>query len=137
MQETQATRVQSLGQEDILEQEMESRSSSLACKIPWREGPVGLQSAGSQIIRHDWATKQTHTPTLKVCEWANLDVYPLAIIISSYDCYPSWHMMASLEQTPGKNYLSKSLPNSWFTEAVKDTGYWFKPPVWSLFVAQH
>ena len=68
MQETQATRVQSLGQEDPLEQEMEFCSSSLACKIPWTEGPGGLHSMGSQIIRYDRATKQTHRPTLKLCE---------------------------------------------------------------------
>ena len=27
-------------------------------KIPWTEGPSGLQSMGSQRVRHDWATKQ-------------------------------------------------------------------------------
>ena len=43
MQETQETRVQSLGQEDPLE-EMVTHSSILAWRIPWTEEPGGLQS---------------------------------------------------------------------------------------------
>ena len=42
------TWVQSLGQEDTLEKEMATHSSSLAWKIPWTEEPGGLQSMGSQ-----------------------------------------------------------------------------------------
>ena len=38
--------VQSLGQEDILEEEMATHSSILACRIPWTEGPGGPQSMG-------------------------------------------------------------------------------------------
>ena len=40
--------VQSLGQEDPLEEEMAAHSSTLAWEIPWTEGPGGLQSMGSQ-----------------------------------------------------------------------------------------
>ena len=47
------TRVQSLGQEDILEKEMATHSSTLAWKIPWTEEPGRLQSMGSQTVRHD------------------------------------------------------------------------------------
>ena len=54
MQETQ---VQSLGVEDPLEKETETHSSILACKIPWIEEPVRLQSMGVQRVRHDLATK--------------------------------------------------------------------------------
>ena len=50
MQETQ---VQSLGQEDTLEKEMTTDSSTLAWKIPWMEEPGRLQSMGSQIVVHD------------------------------------------------------------------------------------
>ena len=39
--------VQSLGQEDPLEKEMVTHSSTLAWKIPWAEKPGGLQSMGS------------------------------------------------------------------------------------------
>ena len=40
--------VQSLGQEDPLEEGMATHSSFLACKIPWTEEPSGLQFKGSQ-----------------------------------------------------------------------------------------
>ena len=47
------TRVPSLGQEDPLEKEMATHSSTLAWKIPWTEEPGGLQSMESQRVRHD------------------------------------------------------------------------------------
>ena len=50
MQETQ---VQSLGQEDSPEKEMANHSSILAWRIPRTEKPGGLQSMGSQKVRHD------------------------------------------------------------------------------------
>ena len=48
MQEPQETKVQSLGQEDSLEEDMASHSSILAWKISWMEEPGGLQSVGLQ-----------------------------------------------------------------------------------------
>ena len=42
------TQVQSLGQEDPLEKEMATHSSSLAWRIPWTEETGGLQSMESQ-----------------------------------------------------------------------------------------
>ena len=53
----QETPVQSLGQEESLEKEMATHGSILAWEIPWIEEPGGLQSMGSQRVRHDWATK--------------------------------------------------------------------------------
>ena len=53
--------VQSLDQEEPLEQEMATRFSILAWKIPWTEEPGGLQSMGSQTVGHNWATEHTHT----------------------------------------------------------------------------
>ena len=44
------TRVQSLGQEDPLEKETATHSSTLAWKIPWMEEVSGLQSMGSQSL---------------------------------------------------------------------------------------
>ena len=49
----QETRVQSLGQEDLLEKEMATHSSTLAWKTPWMEKPCRLQSMGSQRVGHD------------------------------------------------------------------------------------
>ena len=47
------TRVQSLGWEDPLEEEMATHSSILAWEIPWTEEPGTLQSVGSHRVRHD------------------------------------------------------------------------------------
>ena len=49
--------VQSLGQEDPLEEE-NSHSSILALKIPWTEELGGLQSMGSQRVGHNLVTTQ-------------------------------------------------------------------------------
>ena len=43
----------SLGQEDLLEYEMATRSAILAWKIPWTEEPGELQSMRSQRVGHD------------------------------------------------------------------------------------
>ena len=50
MQETQ---VPSLGREDPLQKGMATHSSVLAWRIPWAEEPGGLQSIGSQQVRHN------------------------------------------------------------------------------------
>ena len=54
----QETSVQSLGWEDPLEEGMTTHSSTLAWKISWTEEPGGLQSMGSQRVRHDWVTEE-------------------------------------------------------------------------------
>ena len=43
----------SLSRENPLEEEMATQSSILAWKIPWTEESGGLQSIGSQRVRHD------------------------------------------------------------------------------------
>ena len=50
MQEMQ---VCSLGQKDLLEEEMAIHFSILAWKIPWTKEPGGLQSMELQRIGHD------------------------------------------------------------------------------------
>ena len=52
-QEMQQTWVQSLGQEDALEKEMETHSSILAWGTPRTEESGGLQSIGLQKAGHD------------------------------------------------------------------------------------
>ena len=47
------TWVQSLGQEDTLEKEMATHSSTFAWKIPWMEEPGRLQSMGLQRVVHN------------------------------------------------------------------------------------
>ena len=50
----QETWVQSLGQEDPLEKEMETHSSILAWRIPWTERLGRLQPMGSQRVGRHW-----------------------------------------------------------------------------------
>ena len=53
MQETQETWVQSLVQEDPLEEGMATHPHILTWKIPWTEEPGWLQSKVSQRVGHD------------------------------------------------------------------------------------
>ena len=55
MQETQEMQVQSLGQEDLLEEGMATHSSILACRIPWTEEHDGHSPKGHK------ESKRTHT----------------------------------------------------------------------------
>ena len=49
----QETRVQSLGQEDVMEKGMATYSSTLAWRIPWTEEPGVLRSMGFQRVGHN------------------------------------------------------------------------------------
>ena len=53
MQEPQETWVQSLGQEDPMEEGMATHSGILAWRIPWTQEPGGLRSVGSLRVRCD------------------------------------------------------------------------------------
>ena len=53
MQETRGTWVRPLGQEDALEEEMETHPSILAWRIPWTQEAGGLQSMGLQKLGHN------------------------------------------------------------------------------------
>ena len=53
IQKIQELGVGSLGQEDPLEKGMATHSSILAWRIPQMEEPGGLQSMGSQRVRHN------------------------------------------------------------------------------------
>ena len=57
--------VQALSLEDPLEKEMATHSSGLAWKIPWTEGPVGVQSAGLQRVGRDRMTEHSHNKFLE------------------------------------------------------------------------
>ena len=61
MQETEEVQMQSLGWENPLEEEMATRFSILAWRLPWTEGPGRLQHMGPQKVGHDWVTNtDTH-----------------------------------------------------------------------------
>ena len=63
MQETQ---VQSLGWEDPLEKGMSTHSSILTWRIPWTEGPGGLQSVVSHRVGHNWSDLASTHASCKV-----------------------------------------------------------------------
>ena len=50
MQEMRETQVRSLGQENLLEEEIVTQFSILAWKIPWTEEPDGLQPFCLKIL---------------------------------------------------------------------------------------
>ena len=56
----QETRIQSLGQEDPLKEEMATHSSIPAWKIPWAEEP-GRVDPKDLGVRYNWVTEHTHT----------------------------------------------------------------------------
>ena len=62
---TWETWVQSRGREDPLEKQMATHSSILAWRILWNEEPGGLQSMGSQRVRHERATSHSLYQNLK------------------------------------------------------------------------
>ena len=53
--------VRSVGGEDPPEEGMATHSSILAWRIPWTEEPGGLQSRGSQRVRHERHLACSHT----------------------------------------------------------------------------
>ena len=55
--------VWSLGWDDPLEEGMTTHSNILAWRIPWIEEPGGLQSMGSQRVRHNWGNLAQHSIT--------------------------------------------------------------------------
>ena len=62
VQKTQKMQVRSLGQEDPLEEGMATHSSVLSWRIPWTEGPGGLQSMRLQEeLNTTEATEHAHT----------------------------------------------------------------------------
>ena len=97
------TRVWSLGREDPLEKEMAIHSSTIAWKIPWTGEPGGLQSMGSQRVRHDWATSLTHSLALnkRYNQWM-----PLKLQCSLEDTYLYSHTIHLIEERLLKFYIS-------------------------------
>ena len=56
----QETQVQSLGQENPLEEEMATHSSILVEKIPWTEETGGLQSIGLKRVTYTQTCSSEH-----------------------------------------------------------------------------
>jgi len=85
----QKTPVWSFGQEDPLEKGMATYFIILAWRIPWTEEPSGLQSMGSQRVRHNWETN-----IFFHFQYSILYIYHIFFIHFSFDehldCYTRW-----------------------------------------------
>ena len=63
---------------------MTTHSSILAWRIPWTEEPGGLQSMGSQRVRHDRAHRHTHTALL-----VNKMIWNIvSVLLTRQGCFP-------------------------------------------------
>ena len=67
----QETQVWSLGQEDPLQKEMATHSSTLAWRVPWMEEPGRLLFMGWQRVGQDLTTKQQQQRKIVTLELAN------------------------------------------------------------------
>ena len=77
MQESQETRVQSLGGEGPLEEGIATHSSILAWRIPRTGEPGGLQSMGLQRVGHDLSDlARTHIPQHSQEHWPGHEAPP-------------------------------------------------------------
>ena len=101
MQEVEEIKIQSLGWEDTLEEEMATHSSFLVWKIPRTEEPGGLQSIESQRVRQDLVTDHTctwHTTAYIRYTSSELYIYQvsndlpcLLTLLDSYTDEPCYH----------------------------------------------
>ena len=74
----------SLGRVDPPEKEMANHSSILAWKIPWTEEPGGLQSLGSQRVRHDWVTEHVRMTPCELPVGNGIERKPTRDVLESY-----------------------------------------------------
>ena len=91
MQETQETWVWCLSGENLLEEGMATRSSTLAWEIPWTEEPGGLQFMRSIRIRHYWAHTLHLTCLISCCYklFRAASFFLILLLLSSlnYPCF--------------------------------------------------
>ena len=100
----QDTWVQSLGREDSMEKEMATHSSILAREIPWTEAPGGLQSMGSQRVKHDLATKQQQNKSEIIYQYVSFP--PWILVVFPHQFFPT----AMKRKTNIYFYLYKFFP---------------------------
>ena len=96
MQELPEMWVQSLGQEDPLEEEMATCTIILSLKIPRTEEPSGPRSLGIQRGRHNWVTEHTQTHTCNLL-WSIV----FCLMCCFHFCFVvRWLHFLSLEKLP-------------------------------------
>ena len=98
--------VQSLGQEDPLEEGMATHSSILAGRISWTEEPDRLQSMGSQRVGHDWSNwaqqgahtciVSCHLQTVRVSSFRIWIPFLFLLCCCGYDFQNCWVIVVSV-----------------------------------------
>ena len=96
----------------ILEEGMATYSSILAWRIPWTEELGGLQSRGSQRVRHDWSDLvHTYTQTyLHIYGYTHIytNIYmcvcvKVKVMVSCVQPFAACQALLCLWNSPGKN----------------------------------
>ena len=105
----QETWVWSLGWEDPLEKEMATYSNILAWKIPWTEEHGGLQSIGSQEVRHNWACTQTSVSMI-------LKLKSLEVILGPFA--PALKLQNSIKFRTINTSIFRSIPKNSFSQTA-------------------
>ena len=125
MQEIQETQVQSLGQEDPLEDEMATHSSILAWRIPWKEEPGGLQHVGLVAKSQTWLRtaprKNNESKNTRKLAWVPYEKCQNLISLKDSDWYGTnwvrqpeiYRVTPNETQQPWRTYLQPWLPPGW------------------------
>ena len=91
----QKTWVQSLGQQDPLEEGMATHSSILAWKIPWTEEPGRLQSMWSQRVEHNWVTNTSLQLSIQKWIFASSKLHFSSRFLVHYNFQWEWSLLSS------------------------------------------
>ena len=111
----QETWVWFLGPEDPPKKGMATHSSILAWRILWKEKPSGLQSMGSQRVRHDWATN-TLTTFKKLIQFSSVQ-FSRSVVSDSLQPHESQHARPPCP-SPMAGVHSDSRPSSQWCHAA-------------------
>ena len=115
----QETWVRFLGPEDPPKKGMATHSSILAWRILWKEKPSGLQSMGSQRVRHNWATN-TLTTFKKLIQFSSVQ-FSRSVVSDSLEPHESQHTRP-LCPSPMPGVHSDSRPSSqWCHPAISSS----------------
>ena len=73
----------------LMGKEMATHSSTLAWRIPWTEESGGLQSMGSQGVRHNWATRHS------TAQWfPSVFIQELLKVTTEFFCMKKWKLLS-------------------------------------------
>ena len=104
----------SLGQEDPLEEGMETHSSIFVWRIPWTEEPDRLQSIGSHRVGHNWSNlAHTHAPCTQSFQ-------PVLVLFNHYEEIDKDHF--TFEIFTKKNWEASTLSRSFVLKTCRWIG---------------